>query len=473
MKFKKKIQELIENSINRIPISKFRNNLLVLFGIYVTLILCCLIFLDYFHQINMSEYKRMVEIESTKQKVEYVAAGIDDAMDEKSIINEITRGNVLNAGLIMLINKNGRIIYSNDEHYLTVEPSPGLLNKINSISGVINEFELRNKRYFVFFDRTSGKKNTLVYFLPVKIFEKYKFNFIEFIIVSSISFLILNIVIILMFRHKIYNPIVNVERIIGGLVEGEMDMKLDSVHENSPFYPLFSDLRMMTERLKDLILKEYTAKMMKKQAELDALQSQINPHFLYNTLESIRGQAMVEGVEEIEIMTSALSELFRYSISKKGNLVTLEEELANVENYLMIQQYRFNNKFIIINKVEADTLNCKVPKLLIQPIVENAILHGLETKKGKGTITISAYKTERRLVLNIEDDGLGISSNRLVKLNDILKGEQSAIENDEVGLKIGLNNVNQRIKLNFGNDYGLSVYSTKGAGTNVEVVLPQ
>lgn len=295
---------------------------------------------------------------------------------------------------------------------------------------------------------------------------------ITFVLITSACLLILNAVVIIHFRNKIYKPIINVEKIIHGIVEGETDLKPGNVKEGSPLYPLYADLNIMTEKLTDLIQREYSAKMMKKQAELDALQSQINPHFLYNTLESIRGQAITKGVEDIEVMTKALSDLFRYSISKKGNLVSLQEELTNVDNYLMIQQYRFNNKFIILNKIEPDTLHNKIPKLLIQPIVENAVQHGLETKQGKGTITISAYRTAKRLVVNVQDNGLGISQEKLVIINESLTCGQAVAEMEDSGLRIGLINVNERIKLNFGDKYGLKVYSAKEVGTNVEITLP-
>lgn len=311
-----------------------------------------------------------------------------------------------------------------------------------------------------------------LYLVPSEFLERHNFLAAEFVLFSSLLCVLTYFFILLRFKSKIYTPIVNVEKVIHGLVESDTDFQIKNIKEDNLLYPLNSDLNIMIGRLKDLILREYTANMMKKQAELDALQSQINPHFLYNTLESIRGQAITNGMEDIEIMTKALSDLFRYSISKKGNLVTLEEELKNIDNYLMIQQYRFNNKFIIIKKVEADTLDYRIPKLLIQPIVENAIHHGLETKIGKGTIAIKTYKTAKRLVVTIQDDGLGIAHDKLIEINEILVKGQADIEIEQSSLRIGLTNVNERIRMNFGDEYGLRVYSAKGVGTNVEIVLP-
>lgn len=295
---------------------------------------------------------------------------------------------------------------------------------------------------------------------------------VVYLIVGSLVCISVYLLLLNQFRRRIYLPIVNLEKVFHGIVEGETEFDIQNVHEESFLYPLYTDVNLMVDRLRDLIFREYNAKIMRKQAELNALQSQINPHFLYNTLESIRGQAITHGLDDIEIMTKALSDLFRYSISKKGNLVLLEEELKNVENYMMIQQYRFDNKFNFINQVDEDALNCRIPKLLIQPIVENAIHHGLETKSGPGSIWIKAYITRKRLIVNVQDDGLGISHVRLVEINQALVNGQAEIDQEQTSLRIGLINVNERIRLNFGPDYGLRVYSTKGIGTTVEITLP-
>ena len=226
---------------------------------------------------------------------------------------------------------------------------------------------------------------------------------------------------------------------------------------------------------KESIEREHKADIIRKEAELSALQSKINPHFLYNTLDSIRGFALLHGVNEIADMTEALSRLFRNMIAKEGQLIKLEEELENVENYMIIQQFRFNNKFVFTRKFENDEiLNYKVPNLTIQPIVENAIMHGLEKKSGKGEIKISAYATKKRLVITVFDNGIGIPVDKLDYLNDKLIQNKS-LESDDLithHTGIALVNINQRIKLRFGDFYGLHITSTVNLGTEVEVVLP-
>jgi len=299
-----------------------------------------------------------------------------------------------------------------------------------------------------------------------------------FVGVSTGIIIALMIFIYLRFRNSIYVPIKRIEHAMHVVTGGDdVDFEVD-IDEHSELHSIAQYFNRMIGRLKEYANREYAAKMLRKQAELNALQSQINPHFLYNTLDSIRGLALLDGQENIAKMTKALSSLFKYSISKTVNLSTLGEEIKNVENYLTIQQYRFSGKFIVIKDIDLkdnpDILSYRLPKLTIQPIVENAIYHGLETKIGKGTIKLSAYTTEKRLVVAIEDDGTGIPQDKLERINQRLhdKNVGSWEESTSKSTGVAIVNVNERIQLYFGELYGLSVYSTPGMGTTVEIVVP-
>lgn len=223
--------------------------------------------------------------------------------------------------------------------------------------------------------------------------------------------------------------------------------------------------------------KEFLFNNLSKKTEIDALQSQIKPHFLYNTLESIRGQALIEGASGIADMTEALANFFRYSISLKGSIVTLEDELKNIDNYFLIQQYRFNNKFNIVKKFDdcdEGILECSIPKLTLQPIVENAIYHGLEPKIGKGIVVIRIYNTQDRIVIIISDNGIGMEKEKVEILNEKFNNAFKFISENKEHKKSGiaLINVDRRIKLLFGEEYGIKIYSALEIGTDVEIVLP-
>lgn len=263
-------------------------------------------------------------------------------------------------------------------------------------------------------------------------------------------------------------PIIKAERILDELSRGVNDTNDNSLELDKKIEKAFLWLR-------DTSSREYRMQMLRKEAELNELQNQINPHFLYNTLESIRGEALLEGADEIADMTEALGSFFRYSISRKRSIVTLEEEIKNVQNYFLIQKFRFGDRINMSVDIEDEAINkLLIPKLTVQPVVENAIFHGLETWIETGQINISIGKTDQRLVIVVSDDGKGMKEDVVLKLNERLdKGidwERDESENSKRG--IALDNVNQRIKLKFGEKYGLHIYSTLNLGTDVVITLP-
>lgn len=214
--------------------------------------------------------------------------------------------------------------------------------------------------------------------------------------------------------------------------------------------------------------------LIRKRVELSMLQNQINPHFLYNTLESIRSKAVIDKQDEIAFMTENLSRFFRYCISHKENLVKIEEELNHIRSYFYIQKYRFEDRFEMKIEVENESIaEYYIPRLTIQPLVENAMLHGLEKVKRKGMIHITLKAAQDRLILIISDNGAGMNSARLKELNDRMK--QTMYEAGQMGGRhssIALANVNTRIKLTFGEEYGIHYRSVDGMGTDAYVTIP-
>jgi len=211
-----------------------------------------------------------------------------------------------------------------------------------------------------------------------------------------------------------------------------------------------------------------------KRAEYRVLQNQINPHFLYNTLESIRSDALSEGAENIADITEALATFFRYTVTKSEHLVTLEAELANAENYFMIQKYRFGDRIDMVIECDEEVYGYLIPKLTLQPIIENGIIHGIEPKLEKGHLHIKVTQTEDRLIIQIGDDGVGMEESTVLKINEGI----NQINSDEADVGklnkggIALINVNNRMKMLFGEKYGIRLTSVKGFGTTVDVTVP-
>ena len=235
---------------------------------------------------------------------------------------------------------------------------------------------------------------------------------------------------------------------------------------------------LMTQKLENIMNSAELLSMNKRQAQYLALQNQINPHFLYNTLESIRSEALLSGLLSVADMTEALASFFRYTISKVENLVSVEEELQNCETYFKIQRYRFGDRLqltITCDEEEREEIyHCRLPKLTRQPILENSIIHGTECKMGTGHLKISLEHIGQRLVIRISDDGVGMDTATLADMNEKLQKSAKAFSAQESETKggIALVNVNNRIHLLFGEEYGLHIYSMPGVGTDVEITLP-
>lgn len=246
--------------------------------------------------------------------------------------------------------------------------------------------------------------------------------------------------------------------------------------EEWSFWP---ELELVVKDIKLIIESHSDDALKRKQAEYLALQNQINPHFLYNALEAIRGDAVIAGMERIADTTKALAVFFRYTITEVEHLVRLEDEIDNAENYFTIQKYRFGNKLkmsVEIPDGNYEVMQAKLPKLTLQPVIENAIYHGLERKVEGGKVRIIIENTSKNLLIRIKDDGVGMKKSTLEKLNYIFKHQDKTpasyqeFQNKKGG--IALPNVNSRIKLLFGEDYGIHIYSVEDLGTEVTITLP-
>ena len=224
----------------------------------------------------------------------------------------------------------------------------------------------------------------------------------------------------------------------------------------------------MTSQIDELMKKTVAMEVKEKESEYLVLQSQINPHFLYNTLEVIRMQCISRHQNDIADVINTLSNLFRLSINRRERFVMLKEELEHVRSYLAIQNFRFDNKYHLIIDVSEELQKYRVFKLMLQPLVENCIFHGLEVQPGDGHIVISAHLENKRIILRIRDDGVGMTSNELSGLRAFLENPDTQPDRRSLGLRT----VHERIRLFFGEDCGLQIESREGDGTCITLVMP-
>lgn len=289
-----------------------------------------------------------------------------------------------------------------------------------------------------------------------------------------LTMVIVMLLFLIIFWGTIVLPYKKTEKMLKRFLDGYMMTSFEEL--NIPF--LTPNTEMELKKIDALFRSPKLFDVNKRQAQYLALQNQINPHFLYNTLESIRSEALIAGLDSVAEMTEALATFFRYTISKVENLVSVEEELENCKTYFRIQQYRFGSRLQLhIDYKEEEweeIIHCRIPKLTLQPILENCIIHGTELKIGTGNLRIQFERTEKRLIIRISDDGIGMDENTLWELNRKLRKDSSAVSYQQSETKggIALTNVNNRIHLIFGEEYGMHVYSIQGEGTDVEITLP-
>lgn len=224
------------------------------------------------------------------------------------------------------------------------------------------------------------------------------------------------------------------------------------------------------KEINELMQKVTQSEILNKEMEFKTLQSQMNPHFLYNTLDTINWLAFKEKQTEICNLVAAISSLIRASISNKKSIITIEQELDYVKNYIYIQHIRYKDRFDIIYDIDESLLKQAVPKLIIQPIVENAIIHGIENSKNKNLLYISVKRENECIIIIVKDTGIGMTDE---KVSELLKEPLNA-EGDEqkAHTNLGLYAVHKRIQLMYGDLYGLTVQSQAGEGTTVTLHIP-
>jgi two-component system sensor histidine kinase YesM len=279
-----------------------------------------------------------------------------------------------------------------------------------------------------------------------------------------ILFIIFSLSASLVLSFTLTKPIKELNNKIKLVEQGDLSVNV-KVQSSDELGQLSESFNNMIIKLRELINKVLEEQKKKSDMEFQILQAQINPHFLYNTLDSIKWLAVIQNVHSIGEMATALINLLKYNISRNSLNVTLAEELESVNNYIKIQKYRYGDIFDVKYSVEERTQQCKILRFILQPIVENAIFHGFENMEGNGIIEINSLIKNEYLIIEVVDNGVGMDVNTL---DNITKDKN--YEKKFSG--IGIRNIGERIKLYFGEKYGISFSSELNKGTKVTLTLP-
>ena len=386
-------------------------------------------------------------------------------MDFSGIRQLFAKVNSQNMGYVYLMDSDGKIIY---------HPRQNLIfsNMIQENNEVAKTYEDgAHRETFEGEDRMVAVKTVgytgwkIVSVMPM---EKFLGDFSR---TRTMAVMIIIVAILVMIfanqfvAVRVAKPLRNLEDSLTGIgIDREPQIYIGGPPE---IQHLGETIRSMVEQLRQLTDDIVREQEEKRKSELDALQSQINPHFLYNTLDSIMWMIEAEKYDDAISMVQALSRLFRISLSKGKNIITVGEELQHAKNYLDIQKYRYKNKFTSYFEIEEGIEKYKTIKLIIQPLIENAIYYGMEYMDGDGEIYVRAYTKEEDLFIEVEDNGLGMQKAQVESL--LTDGTRIRSK----GSGIGIRNVHQRIQLYFGTEYGLEILSEPDEGTMVRIHLPK
>lgn len=379
--------------------------------------------------------------------------------------------------IVLVANMEGEIISSTNADYSLKSLSDiGLSMKELSSLGNFGIRTIDSTKYLINQLKTETPDWLIIQMIPYNNLMSQTYQLYDRIKLISIFILAALVFILFAFSKSLTSPIRNLVRHMNMVEKGDMSVKIISkpnrskdeitVLENA-FNHMIDNQRELIERIK--VEEHKLLDMQRKESELklEMLAAQINPHFLFNTLNVIKWSASMSGLNNVSMMISHLGNLLETSLNKNNDTVLLDDEIKNVNSYLFIQKVRFDNKFTVEFFIPESVKRCIVPKLILQPLVENSIIHGFNTRR-PGLITISALRDRDMLYIYVCDNGKGIDELVLQKFNGSAK--QNNYKHRFSG--IGINNVNDRIRLLYGSEYGLSIRSIKNKGTLVTISLP-
>lgn len=373
--------------------------------------------------------------------------------------------NLGKTGYVYIVDEtDGRIVYHPEQQLINI----GLKNEPVSHALLMNsgyyfdQIDGRNRLVTVRSLRNIEWKIIGVSYLDELFAPENQFHQFIFMILAGVLLLVF---LISAFMYiKISLPLKRLEKSMEKVERGDFDIVID-VKGGGEIQQLSRRFNLMVSRIRQLMEEIIKEQESKRKSEMEVLQAQINPHFLYNALNSVVRMIGTGKNNDVITTITSLSKLFRISLSKGKSIITVEEELEHVKHYLIIQQMRFKNKFDYEIEAQEEALSCKTLKLILQPIVENAIYHGIEEMVDRGHIQIKVIRESGELMFKIIDNGLGMTQQRA---EEILTGN---VKSDR-GSGVGVRNVHERIKLYFGDTYGVRIESEIEEGTTVTILIP-
>lgn len=370
---------------------------------------------------------------------------------------------------LLILGKENSLVYSNDV-LLDEAIEKEIVHAANEREPGTYTVSIGGKKVLLSFNASSPSGWKVISVIPLSVVSQ-KSSFLKKINATLLFILVIVVLIISSIVSSLINhPLKTLIASFRKLQKGDFQTTV-AVKGEDEFAQIGLTFNKMVMSMRELIEQKYELNLLKQQAELESLQSQINPHFLYNTLSSVKSVIDQKDFEKASMLVQSLSDIFRYSLNRGKFVVDFSEELDHVRKYLFIQETRFSGKYDIVYDIDREVLGYPILRMTLQPLVENALTHGLEPKRGHGTLSIVAKAFSDKLHLYVVDDGTGIPSDELEKMNMLLLLDP-AVQMERSPDKVGIYNVNARLRFFFGGEYGIQVTSAVGVGTKVKITLP-
>ncbi len=373
-------------------------------------------------------------------------------------------------GYLTVVDEQNRPIYQPKDPLVDTIPNEWLEGKK---SGAFSK-EVDSQKLQFIYQKSPYSNWTIIGVFPTEetIYEISEIQF--YLVVFVFIILLFGIPLSYFLANSISKPIGQLMKFMRKAEGGELGVRYIEKRDDE-IGMLGRSFNKMLKQINELLRLTERHERQKREAEFRSLQANINPHFLYNTLDTIQWMARKQKATDIAEVVESLAKLFRIGLSKGRDIITLDKEIEHIESYLRIQKTRYGEKLQYQIEVDENSSSLYVLKFILQPLIENAIYHGIKERRGPGQITLSAYEKNGKLVLVLQDNGVGMSESRLQEIRAALKDAVRRTENQgESNSKngYGILNVQARIVLAFGEQYGITIESTEKVGTTIEMLLP-
>lgn len=359
-----------------------------------------------------------------------------------------------------IIDSSGVIVSHQDEEIIG-ELSP-LRASFKNDSG-----EIKTDESIIIYKKIANWNWYLISEIPKEFLLEDTYLTLIFIILILILIGLIGVFILYKLSNKLYEPIDVVVNAMEEVSRGNLNVRIENKYEGTDFKQMTRDFNVMIEEINLLMERIKNEEKQIKQIELNRLHSQIKPHFLYNTLECIHWQALADGSKNTSKMVKALASFYRVSLSSGKELISISEEITLIKNYLIIQNMRYSDIVKLSIDIDSEYEQILIPKMTLQPLVENSIYHGIKVKNGlRGEIYINVNGDGEKVIISLSDTGVGMTHE---EINDINNSISIFDENGGYGIK----NVNKRIEMTFGNEYGLFYRKNEYGQTTVDITLPR